>query len=139
MKHYLFISLLLFLVACSGEAKSENDQASSENDQNLMINDTLCDCHSLDINRDQNIVHLATKKEGYTGWCIMYLRGGIVKEKRQYQNGMLNGQFITYHSNGQIESLIHHKNNKYDGWYYKFNEIGDTIYKRLYKNGQGIQ
>lgn len=125
------------LFSCNSENSSESNEVNEEMDPkaDLMLNDTTCDCTSLDVDEKRNVIHLAGIDEAYTGWCVLYLRGGILKSKRQYENGMLNGDFITYHPNGNIESIIPHKNNRYDGWYLKFSASGDTIYKKLYKNG----
>jgi antitoxin component YwqK of YwqJK toxin-antitoxin module len=124
------------LYSCSeSETESSNEKEVQENKNDLMLNDTLCDCHSLDIDRERNKLHIAGLKEPYSGWCVLYRRGGKIKEQRQYADGMLNGAFLTYYPNGNLESSIPHLNNRYDGLYLKFGPNGDTTYKRLYKNG----
>lgn len=140
MKQSIFFLLVVILMACdSSDATKTKESENKEDPQSeLMINDTLCDCTALDINRDLNIIHLAGVEEGYTGWCVLYRRGGKIQSKRQYKDGMLNGSFLTYHPNGMLESSIPHKNNKYDGLYIKLNEQGDTIYKKLYNYGAAV-
>ena len=136
MKYLVFFIFFISRYACSTSSKEESEELAKDDPKSdLMLNDTLCDCTALDLDREKNTIHLSGIDEPYTGWCILYRRGGKVESKRQYVNGMLNGTFLSYHPNGELDSSIPHKNNRYDGWYIKLNPEGDTIYKRFYVNG----
>lgn len=134
MKTVFYFLFLVVLIACTDSKNDKSSEDTSVKD-NYMINDTLCDCHSLNIDRKRNIIHLSGDENPYSGWCVLYAKNKEIKAKRYYKDGMLDGDFLTYHPNGKLESSIPHKQNKYHGLYFKLNETGDTTYQRMYKNG----
>ncbi|MCB0477710.1 MAG: hypothetical protein KDC84_06085 [Crocinitomicaceae bacterium] len=134
----IFIGVILIYSCGSDTSDASNTTQESNTSADLMLNDTTCDCTALEIDEKKNIIHLGGTEEPYTGWCVLYRRGGRLESKRQYKDGKLNGPFLTYHPNGNLESSIPHVNNRYNGLYLKLNEKGDTVYQRIYRHGAPV-
>lgn len=105
-------------------------------------------------NRDDNGVLLekyTRKKDDFAkhGKYTSFYPGGQVKEERNYQNDLLDGESKVYFENGKLDYIETHKKGEFEGPYQKYFESGQLsnegqyvnnemsgIWKRWYENGQ---
>ena len=74
-------------------------------------------------------------KSKFTDIVSYYFKNGDVEEKRNYTNGLLNGECISYYSNGNVKEHYTMKNGVKDGLYASFNEEGKVCTLTPYSKG----
>ncbi|MDA7441510.1 toxin-antitoxin system YwqK family antitoxin, partial [Candidatus Pseudothioglobus singularis] len=65
----------------------------------------------------------------------IFYDNGKVKKARNYQNGLLNGIFTSWHNNGQKKSEVNYKDNIKDGKFTSWNETGQIESVVTFKDG----
>ena len=72
----------------------------------------------------------------FTGTAVTYHGNGKVKEKRTYKNGKINGQYLSFHENGQLHMRgSKDENNKWeDGLVEQYHGNGALLVKGIIKD-----
>ncbi len=74
------------------------------------------------------------------GTWINYYPGGVVPTiVAQYRYGKLHGVFKQYDRYGRLVYVINYNNGLKDGWFLAYNENGQLVSKKLFKNGMQIR
>jgi antitoxin component YwqK of YwqJK toxin-antitoxin module len=68
--------------------------------------------------------------------CFKKYFFGRLDLKKYYNNGVMDGESISYHSNKKIKEISHYKNGLCHGENKKWNEDGKLIKSCIYKNGK---
>jgi antitoxin component YwqK of YwqJK toxin-antitoxin module len=73
------------------------------------------------------------KKDG--DW-VSYHDNGQLDEKGNYKNGKKDGDWVSYFDNGQLAAKGNYKNGKADGYRVNYWANGNLLAKGVYKNGE---
>ena len=128
---YIFLLLSIFLFSC-GENKQEGNttfkripieyrKASSIKLSEFV--DSIC------------IVPLETNTENLIGEYKIYYNDSKLYKKRNYENGIAKGNFITYFPSGKIMTKGVYKNGENNGTYTSYSEDGKIVKNANMNNG----
>ena len=70
------------------------------------------------------------------GEWLSYHENGQLKFKRNYKDGKLEGEWLVYYENGQLEEKGNYKDDKQEGEWLVYNENGQLEEKGNYKDGK---
>lgn len=87
-----------------------------------------------------DIVYAANDTRPFTGKGIVFYRNS---EKKHYEfsfkNGILNGPFVCYYTDGKIKCHGTYKDGEFEGNWIAYNEEGQTLYNVTYQNGNLVK
>ena len=72
----------------------------------------------------------------YSGIAIEQYDNGKIKNEFQYENGLLNGPFISYYENGNKKQVGEYLNNNLNGNYIDYHENGNIALEGRYMNSK---
>ena len=73
------------------------------------------------------------------GWYKAYNENGILVSLQNYYEDKLNGKWVKYYSDGQIEIKGNYKNGYKDGKWVEYNSNGNVSKKYCYYDGRSIR
>lgn len=83
-----------------------------------------------------NLVFTANYQDDVlNGEYISYYPSGSVMSAMCYFNGKLHGKFVHYSENNMPILITHYVNGKYHGLYCCYDEFGDKLLEVMYENG----
>jgi antitoxin component YwqK of YwqJK toxin-antitoxin module len=135
---FLIISLCLLIVSCNKKIIIYSNVFSglSSNPDTYNLKDTTANCKFLFYSdSDSTTLRLkgGFKDNKRHGKWIEYYRGGILKSKHKYKNGILYGKQKDFHSTGQVQIIW--KFDNYNIEYIKmFDEEGNKLTKDEFMN-----
>jgi antitoxin component YwqK of YwqJK toxin-antitoxin module len=108
----LFVSILFLTISCSKKIIISEDQLPEE--------DTF---------------YQSDNSKPYTGKCIIVYKGTEkVKEEMHFKEGVLNGGWMSYFENGQIQRKGEFVDGMFHGKWESWSESGQKIYEVNYEN-----
>lgn len=66
---------------------------------------------------------------------VYYVKGGPIRAKHTYKNGMKNGPSVTYYKSGVIRSTSTYKNDQLEGIVKRYDPRGQLAGEAKFKNG----
>lgn len=69
---------------------------------------------------------------------VYYVKGGPIRAKETYKNGMKNGPATTYYKSGLVRSTSTYKNDQLDGKVKRYDPRGQLAGEAVFKNGVQI-
>jgi antitoxin component YwqK of YwqJK toxin-antitoxin module len=83
----------------------------------------------------EDTFYQSDKTTPYTGKCIVIFKGSEkVKEEMHFQQGILNGVWISYYENGNIARKGEYLNGMFHGKWESWSETGLKLYEVNYEN-----
>lgn len=135
---YGFLILLfgLLMGACNGSGN--NPDGTAENGDTSEVD--YCDCNELAYDQAYNNFYLEKPRDGFTGLCESYFRGGKqLSLSKNFKDGKVHGEMITYYENGNIEEKKNFDMNFQSGDYYRYAEDGHLVFHVLYERGKQVK
>ena len=78
-------------------------------------------------------------KNGRLHGEIWIFLDGQISERGIYENGLAEGEWITYNPEGMLDNIGHYKNGKMDGEWKFFDKNGDVKRIDLYKQDEFVK
>ena len=128
MRFLIVVFLFLTIQGCTNDANITTEQEEP----------AICDCKSLNLDRDYNRFYLNDRKKPYTGTCEL-IEKGILKSRRQLVEGKYDGEFIDFYNNGQIKMTIQYKKHFMNGDVKHYSKDGQLIGHTVYKQSRLIE
>ncbi len=109
MKWYIYIFMLLS-AACSGKVTVSEDEIGAD------------------------VFYVKDSYKPFTGKCIVVFRNSdLVKEEFTFRNGVLQGEALAWHKNGQLRRKGSYHKGQISGKWEFFNEQGQKTIEAYYK------
>jgi antitoxin component YwqK of YwqJK toxin-antitoxin module len=124
-KYSLLITLSLILFGCKSEKETSKDDSFTFIERNSYLVDSY---NGLDYYR---LAETTKLMDGY------YVVGDETKKWEEFEckKGVLNGDYIVFHENGEIFSFSKYANGKLNGEELRYDPLGNLTKKSMYKNG----
>ncbi len=150
--YFIILSIILFLAGCS--SKKEQSAGTTEFvyvnsiDTKLNTKDRLIYYNSLlftgritELNGNDTMGYSEYKAGKLNGNQVTYFSNGKVNEERYYENGFKTGEHKGWWENGNLRFIYHFKNDLFDGNVKVWNEKGMLFNNFNYIKGQeeGLQ
>lgn len=129
----LLVSLILFISfisSCGSETTAEVDSTETNG-----IDSTYCDCAELTLDVPYNHFYRFERRKPFTGLCEEFFPDGALKLEKNFVEGKVHGDMISYHENGQVWEEQEFDMNFQTGERIIYTKSGQVKFHALYKRG----
>jgi antitoxin component YwqK of YwqJK toxin-antitoxin module len=130
LKFILVAGLFGVMIACN------NSEEANELAEDVVTN---CDCNDLQYDPGYNNFYMEKPREGYTGKCEIFHANGQLALSKNFKDGKVDGDMISFYENGQINEKKTFDKNFQTGEGLKYSEDGTLIFKALYDYGREME
>lgn len=124
MRIILSLIAMLLVLSCNTQEKNKLE---------IETKDSVCDCKDLQHDISYNVFHLGDRLKPFTGKCLDYYRGGILKKDYTLLDGKYEGELFYYHPNGQLQSSSEYQKGLLFGHKKVFDKSGQLLFHGIYK------
>jgi len=129
LKNIFFITMLFTIVSCN-----EINEKNSPDDKSIKkIED--CSCGDLILDELYQHFYINERTIPYTGICKDYHKNGNLYQKKEFNEGKMNGEFLEYSINNKLIKKWNFNINKMHGESFTYDTTGLLIFHGIYKNG----
>jgi antitoxin component YwqK of YwqJK toxin-antitoxin module len=83
----------------------------------------------------EEVFYLPDQIKPYSGHCIIHFTNtGLVKQDMTFKDGKLDGVFISYYRNGNVNRKGEFSEGRYHGKWEQWSESGKKLYEVHYRN-----
>ena len=129
MKYLSLFFCLCCLIACNTTPKPAEKTTE----------EVFCDCRELHYNPTYNVFHQGDPKNGFTGLCKDFYKGGFLKKEIEFVKGKYHGKYKFYFKSGALKSVVDYEVGLVTGDQKLFNESGELLYHGIYKRNQLVK
>jgi len=129
LKNIFFITILFTSVSCN-----EINEKNSSDDKSIKKIEG-CSCGDLILDELYQHFYINERTLPYTGICEDYHNNGNLYQKKKFNEGKMNGEFLEYSINNKLIKKWNFNKNKRHGNSFTYDTSGQLIFHGIYKNG----